>query len=93
MSLRYTRRAGAQLDAILSHVASHSPSGAANLLARIEEVEGLLRLFPLSGRMTTIHGIRRIPVVPYPYVLDYRCIADDVVVQRIRHTSRRPIGR
>ena len=92
MTLRTTRWAGAQFDAILSHVASHSPSGAANLLARIEEVEDLLRLFPLSGRMTSIPGVRRIPVVPYPYVLDYRCIGPDVIVQRIRHTSRRPIG-
>ena len=93
MNLRYTRRANAQLDAILSHVASDAPGGAANLLARIEAVEGLLRLFPFSGRMTTMQGIRRIPVVPYPYVLDYRCIGSDVVVQRVRHTSRRPLGR
>lgn len=64
MTLRYTQRANAQLDAILSHVASRSPIGAANLLARIEEIEELPRLFPLAGRMMTIHGIRRIPVVP-----------------------------
>jgi toxin ParE1/3/4 len=64
-----------------------------NLLARIEDVEDLLRMFPFSGRMTTIQGVRRIPVAPYPYVLDYRCIGSDIVVQRIRHTSRRPLGR
>ena len=64
--LRTTRWAGAQFDAILSHVASHSPSGAASLLARIEEVKGLLRLSPLSSSMRTIHDIRRIPAVPYP---------------------------
>ena len=93
MTLRYTRRASAQLDAILSHVASQSPTGAANLLARIERVETMLRQFPRSGRMTTIPGVRRIAVVRHPYVLDYRCMGSDVVVQRIRHTSQRPTDR
>ena len=93
MTLRYTRRANAQLDAILSHVASQSPGGAANLLARIEEVENMLRQFPRSGRMTTLPGVRRVAVVPYPYVLDYRSMGRDVIVQRVRHTFRRPSDR
>ena len=91
--LRYARRAARQLDAILTYVAVQSPQGAANLLARVEEVETLLRQFPQSGRETTIPGIRRIAIVPYPYVLDYRRVGDDVIVQRVRHTSRRPTER
>ena len=90
MTLRYTRKAAFQLEDILSHIVGRSPSGAARLLARIEEIELLLLQFPRSGRATTIPGIRRIPIVPYPYVLYDRCAGDDVIVQRIRHTSRRP---
>lgn len=93
MTLSYTRRANAQPDSILSHVASHSRDGAANLLARVEEVENMLRQFPRSGRMTTIPGGRRVAIVPYPYVLDYRCVGGDVIVQRIRHPSRLPRDR
>ena len=90
MKLSYTRRAGRQVDAILAEIAKHSPQGADSLADRISRVETLLRQFPLAGRTTTLSGIRRITVVPYPYVMDYRCVGDTVIVQRVRHAARAP---
>lgn len=90
MKLSYTRRASRQVADILDRIATQSPQGARNLTARISDIETLLRQFPLMGRITTASGIRRITLVPYPYIIDYRYIDGTVVIQRIRHAARAP---
>lgn len=90
MTLTYTRRASRQVDTILAEIAKNSPQGADSLVLRIFEIETLLRQFPFAGRATALSGIRRIPIVPHPYVMDYRCVGGNVVVQRIRHAARAP---
>ena len=36
-------------------------------------------------------NIRRLPVSPYPYLIDYRANADDIIIMRFRHAARRPL--
>jgi plasmid stabilization system protein ParE len=48
-----------------------------------------------SSRLTHIRdsglasvAFRRIAVFPYPYLIFYRVLADDVVIQSVRHAAR-----
>ena len=91
MKLRLTRRATAQVGRILGDLASRSPQGAVSLADRLSDVFELLSQFPLAGRQTARRGVRRITIVPYPYNVDYRVDAQDIVVLGVRHASRRPI--
>ena len=53
-----------------------------------DQAEGLVH-FPHRGRAVRGSDMREL-VATYPYVIRYRIIDDDVVILRIRHTSRRP---
>lgn len=91
MRVRFTRRAIRQLDTILAHLAKHGPQGAASIAHRVSEIVRLLSEHPSIGRLTTRARIRRVALVPYPYVIDYRVDIGEVVILGIRHTSRRPL--
>ena len=45
----------------------------------------------MAGQATERFGQRRLIVSPYPYVVFYRVRDDEVIIQRIRHTARRPL--
>ena len=89
MRLRYQKRALQQIDKALGYIASPSPEGAANLEARLAAMVTLLQLQSFVGRKTTIPGVRRVFLTPYPYLIDYYVGDDEIVIQRFRHTARR----
>ena len=60
MRLRYTRRALAELDGVLSFIETQSPKGASSVKRRIEEVVELLVEHPLAGPLTSRGRLRRI---------------------------------
>ena len=91
MKPRFSQRATQQVDAILGGLADRSPQGATRVAERIQQIAALLSEHPLIGRKTARPSIRRIALVPYPYVIDYRVDGDTVVIVRLRHTSRWPI--
>ena len=91
MRLRYQKRALQQIDKALGHIASRSPEGAANVEARLAAMVILLQLQSFVGRKTTIPGVRRVFLTPYPYLIDYYVGDDEIVIQRLRHTARRPV--
>ncbi|WP_018408843.1 type II toxin-antitoxin system RelE/ParE family toxin [Methylocystis rosea] len=92
MRLRYAKRAAAQIDAALAYVAARSPQGARRLRARIETITELLQGHPLAGRDTSNPLVRRIVVTPYPYLIDYRLTASEVIILRFRHAARAPVS-
>ena len=49
----------------------------------------LLQEQPYAGRMTTRPNVRRILTNPYPYLIDYRVTANDIIIMRFRHAARR----
>jgi plasmid stabilization system protein ParE len=51
----------------------------------------MLQEQPLLGRSTSRPGVRRLFVHPYPYLVDYRVTATEIIVMRFRHTARRPL--
>lgn len=92
MRLRYTRTALRQIETILTYVADRSPQGAERLQARILASVGLVLEHPYAGQATSRPSTRRMVLTPYPYVLFYRVMADEVVVMRLRHAARKPLS-
>jgi plasmid stabilization system protein ParE len=45
-----------------------------------------------TGHETIRPGVRRLATIPYPYLIDYRVTATEVIVMRFRHAARRPSG-
>ena len=58
---------------------------------RIVALIALLQDHPYSGRQTTRANVRRLPVNPYPYLIDYRVTATEIVIMRFRHAAWRPL--
>jgi toxin ParE1/3/4 len=88
--LRVTRRAATQIEKALDHIEADSPQGANHVRERIQTLFRLLAQHPYAGQATDLPGVRRLTLSPYPYLIFYRVIDSEVIVQRMRHTSRRP---
>ncbi|KQQ30731.1 hypothetical protein ASF53_18325 [Methylobacterium sp. Leaf123] len=91
MKVRFTLAALRQIERILGEAEVHSPHGAAGMRTRFSAVIGLLEDYPLAGQATSRKGARRIVLTPYPYILFYRVVADEIIVTRIRHGAGRPL--
>ncbi|UQR60506.1 MULTISPECIES: type II toxin-antitoxin system RelE/ParE family toxin [Bradyrhizobium] len=90
MKVRYTKRALAQIDVALTYIEARSPQGAGRVRDRIVALIALLQDHPYAGRQTTRASVRRVPVNPYPYLIDYRVTETEIVIMRFRHAARRP---
>jgi toxin ParE1/3/4 len=90
MNVRYTRRALAQLDEILTFIERDNARAAAAVKSRIKRRIELLGRFPYSARMSTRPGVRVAPIVRYPYLIFYAVdeTAQEVQILRIRHSAR-----
>lgn len=90
MNLRYTPKALAELADILAYIAERSPQGARNVQARIQAITSLLGQYPYSGQLTSESGLRRIVTPPYPYLIFYEAMTEEVVIIGVRHAAREP---
>jgi len=90
VKLRYTRRAAAELDQILSAIDRQSPQGAHHVKQRLQMVIDLLLQYPQAGRLTNKSGLRRAVAFPHPYLIFYRATDTEIVIHGIRHSARRP---
>ena len=92
MRLRYTRRALAELDEVLSFIEAQSPRGALSVKRRIEEIMALLVQHPQAGPLTSKGRLRRIVAYPYPYLIYYQANESEIVIHGVRHGARRPFS-
>ena len=90
MKVRFTRQAFRDRELIFEYLAQRSPSGAANVMARIRTAIERLAQHPLSGRTTDFEGVYVLFVGRYPYKVFYRLHEDAIEILHIRHTSRLP---
>jgi toxin ParE1/3/4 len=90
VKLRVTRRAATQIAKALDYIEADSPQGANHVRERIQTLFRLLGQHPYAGQATDLPGVRRLTLSPYPYLIFYRITDSEVIVQRMRHTSRRP---
>ena len=92
MKLVLTSLAAAELEEILTFLRAQSPRGAANVEARFEKVFRMISEHPFGSQQVEKRpGVRRAPLVDYPYVIYYRVGDNRVEVLRIRHGARRPL--
>jgi toxin ParE1/3/4 len=90
MKLRYSRRALAELDGILADLASKNPRAAQIFATRIDRIVQRVSQFPEAFQQVAERpGVRRVPLLRYPYLLLYRVIAGEVTVLRIVHGARK----
>jgi toxin ParE1/3/4 len=91
VNVRYQRRALAQIGKALQYIAARSPQGAAHVEARLRAIVALLQVQSLVGRKTSVAGVRRVFLTPYPYLIDYYVDDNEIVIQRFRHAARKPL--
>jgi toxin ParE1/3/4 len=70
VKLRYTIRAAAEPDEILTSIDERSPQGAWHVKERLRAVIDLLLQYPESGRLTSKGSLRRVVAYPYPYLIE-----------------------
>jgi len=92
VKLRVTRRAATQIENALEYIAADSPQGADHVRGRIQALFQLLTQHPYAGQATDLPGVRRLTLSPYPYLIFYRITDREVIIQRMRHTSRLPLS-
>ena len=90
MNVRFTGPAFAQLEAILSYLATKNPSVVGPFAARVGEILDHLSKFPKAfEEIENRSGVRRIPLQRYPYLIFYRVMPGEVVIVAIVHAARK----
>lgn len=85
MRLRYTQPALADLDAILTYIAQHSPQGAERVQDRLRQRIELPLSHPEIGARTEDAAIRRLVAAPFPYLIFDELAEGDIVTHAVRH--------
>ena len=75
------------LDAVVAHIASHSPASARLVITRIEAAANLLAEIP-AGRPGRVTGTYEKLVLRTPYILAYRLTDTALTVARVIHGAR-----
>jgi plasmid stabilization system protein ParE len=90
VKIRYTVRAASDLATILNYLDTRSPVGAKNVKIRLFALIDTLAEQPRMGRPTGKRNVRRVSANPYPYLIFYRATATEIIIDGVRHGSRRP---
>jgi len=88
MRVRITREAQDQIAEIFEYIAHDNPSAARKVVARIEYLMELLGAFPELGHELD-DGVRMFSTRPYPYLIFYELVLDEVVIVSVSHGARR----
>lgn len=90
MKFRYSQNARADLAEIFAYIAQDDPRAAAAVVRRVEEVVARLALFPGTGHVCDVAGVRVAPLVRFPYSIYYKIEGGELLVPHVRHGARRP---
>jgi toxin ParE1/3/4 len=71
------------------YIYDFNPGAAARMAEALFKAGDSLVNFPHRGRPVRGTAMRELVTVS-PYIIRYRIVGDDVVILRVRHTSRRP---
>jgi toxin ParE1/3/4 len=90
MKLRYTPRATKDIADIAGYIRERNPAAAPRVRAAILDSLQILTMFPRSGRMQTLAGVRKLVTRKYPYLVSYTIdeAADEIVVITVQHPAR-----
>ncbi len=76
------------MEELHAYVAGRTAAKASFTLARIRKAINRLDPFPHSGRLGTVEGTRELIVARLPYRIICQIIRDQVVIERVLHTSQ-----
>lgn len=88
MTVRYTLRALADLDAAREHIEQFNPRAARLLAGRLRAAIDELSRFPARGRLGRLEGTRELVVPRTPYLVAYRTDGPHIDILAIRHGAR-----
>ena len=89
MTIRYSRRALAQLGSIHAYLVERHPRAARDVRASIQVTIARPRHLPLLGKLTDEGDVRVIIEPEYLYRVFYRVSSDAVLIIRVLHRSQR----
>jgi plasmid stabilization system protein ParE len=81
----YAPRALRDLEAIEDYLQAHHPSIPRYVFGTVKTKIESLAVFPGIGTELSAAGLRRMPIVRYPYVVFYRPDRFDIIILHIRH--------
>ena len=77
MKVRFSRLAVRELDEILAYISLNNPVAAQRFERRVRGIATRLGQFPESAQAVAERpGVRRIPLLKYPYVIYYKVLAE-----------------
>lgn len=89
MKLVFSSLAVTELEAILHYIVIKNPDAAARVAARFDEVFDRIALYPDGAQeLAQRPGVRRVPLVRYPYVIYYEQMEEVVMILRILHGAQ-----
>jgi addiction module RelE/StbE family toxin len=91
--IRWTEKAGRNLDQIATYISQDSPHAALNTVIDIIEAVEQLRDFPAMGRPGRVAGTRELVIPGKPYVVPYRVKESVIEILRVFHTARKHEGK
>lgn len=89
MSVRWLKKALANLDTEAEFIAQDSPQAAFQVVSKIYYSVELLKQHPALGRPGRVYGTRELIISGLPYIIPYRIREGVVEILRIFHTSRK----
>ncbi len=90
MRARYSKLALNELDDIFDYIAKNNPASAELVQRRVRSVVEHIARHPKGAQQVQERpGVRRVPLVRYPYVIYYTVEKNEVVILRIIHGARR----
>ncbi len=92
MRVRYLPRAFADLEAIHSCIAKHSPEAAIQVTGAITKSISGLADFPEIGQAVDEENVRLSRSAYHTYNIFYSVTGEEVQILHIRHPARRPPG-
>ena len=88
MAVKWTKRALANLVAIIEYIEKDNPERAKSFALEIQVKTNSLAEFPGIGRPGRVMGTRELVIHPN-YVIPYRVRAGIVEILRVQHVARR----
>jgi plasmid stabilization system protein ParE len=90
MKIRWSSLALAELNAILSDLAAKNPTAAQRFEFRVRQIVQRIERFPEAFQAVSERvGVRRVPLLRYPYLIFYSVDAAEVVILRVFHGARK----
>jgi toxin ParE1/3/4 len=89
MKVVYTDEASDDLDGILAFIASNYPIAYEPFLIRLRAVTARIGMWPDSAQEVAEQpGVRRVPLLRYPYNIFYRNTGAAIEILYIHHAAR-----